>query len=179
VAMELVCRYPGLAELDNASLEELRVIKGIGAARAAQIKAIVELAKRIAAPPTTSRPVIHTPKDAAMLVMPRLRYLDREHFLIIPVTARNQVLGIETVSIGHLTASLVHPRELFRYAIRRSAASLIAVHNHPSGDPAPSSEDLALTRRLKDASELLGITLIDHIVIGDGRFASLKELGYL
>jgi DNA repair protein RadC len=111
--------------------------------------------------------------------MSEMRYLDREHLKVILLNIRNQVLDVVTVSVGTLSASLAHPRECFKEAIRQSAAAVIFVHNHPSGDPTPSPEDIALTRQLVDAGRLLGIEVLDHLVIGDGTFVSLRERGLL
>lgn len=165
----------GLRYLVEASLEELSALKGIGPAKAAQIKAALELGKRMVASTGAVRPSVCSPEDAGNLVMEDMRYLDRESFRVILLDTKNHVLGIETVSLGSLNASIVHPREVFRHAIRRSAAAIILVHNHPSGDPTPSREDLEVTRRIRDAGELLGIGVLDHLVIGDNRFISLKE----
>ncbi len=111
--------------------------------------------------------------------MAEMRYLDREHLKAILLNARNRVLDVVTVSVGTLTASLAHPRECFKEAVRQSAAAIIFVHNHPSGDPTPSPEDIALTRQLCEAGRLLGIEVLDHLIIGDGVFVSLKERGLL
>jgi len=169
----------GLRYLAEASVEELSSIKGIGPAKAAQIKAALEMGKRMAASSSEARPSVCSPRDASNLVMEDMRYLDRESFRVILLDTKNHVLGIETVSLGSLNASIVHPRELFRHAIRRSAAAVILVHNHPSGDPTPSREDLEITRRIRDAGQLLGIDVLDHLVIGDNRFVSLKETGFI
>ena len=118
-----------------------------------------------------------SPGKVAELVMPRLRFLKQEHFLAIHLNTKNRVLAIETISIGTLDSSLVHPREVFRAAIKNSCASLILVHNHPSGEPYPSNEDLNITRRLKESGELLGIPVLDHIIIGGNKYISLREEG--
>jgi DNA repair protein RadC len=111
--------------------------------------------------------------------MEEMCYLDREHFRVVLLNTKNQVLAVETISVGGLSSSLVHPREVFKRAIQRSAAALILVHNHPSGDPTPSSEDLEVTKRLQEAGKILGIEVLDHIIIGDHQFISLKEMAYL
>ncbi|MCL6614990.1 MAG: DNA repair protein RadC, partial [Firmicutes bacterium] len=111
------------------------------------------------------------------LVMEEMRFLDREQFRIILLDAKNHVLGIRVVSVGSLSSSIVHPREIFKEAIARSSAAIILVHNHPSGDPTPSHEDIEVTRRLVEAGRLLGIEVLDHVVVGDNRYVSFKEKG--
>ncbi len=168
----------GLATLTQLTLEELGLRKGIGLAKAAQLKAAVELGKRLAKQPLGSRPAIRSPRDAAQFVMNEMMYLDREHFRVINLNTKNQILAVDTVSIGSLDASLVHPREVFKLPIKRSAASLILVHNHPSGDTSPSREDIEVTKRLAEAGRLLGISVLDHIIIGHNNFLSMKEKEY-
>lgn len=169
----------GFAYLTQMSPEELRCIKGMGLAKTAQVKAALEIGRRLARQKMGPRPVIHSPADAASLLMGEMNYLDREHFKVINLNTKNQVLAIDHVSIGSLNASLVHPREVFKQAIKRSAAWLILVHNHPSGNTQPSSEDEALTRRLCEAGKLLGIEILDHLILGQNNYLSMKEKGYL
>lgn len=169
----------GLTFLTQVGTEELSLHKGIGLAKAAQLKAAVELSRRLARQSLGPRPVINTPRDAAQLVMGEMAYLDREHFKVINLNTKNQVMVIDTVSVGSLNASLVHPREVFKLPLKRSAASLILVHNHPSGDTRPSQEDLNITRRLHEAGSLLGIEIVDHLIIGQNNYLSMKEKGYL
>mgnify|MGYP000725362860 CR=1 FL=1 len=166
--------FGGLRFLVTATVEELMNLPGIGKAKAAQIKAAVELGRRLASF-TPTRPVIKSPGDASRLLMEEMRYLDKEHFRVILLDTKNHVLGIHSVSVGDLNSSLVHPREIFKEAIRRSSAAVILVHNHPSGDPSPSKEDLEVTRRLVRVGKLLGIEVLDHIIIGDNQFTSLRE----
>lgn len=123
--------------------------------------------------------MIKTPEDAAGLVMEEMRHLDREHFRALLLNAKNQVIGQEIISIGTLNSSAVHPRELFKNAIKRSAAAIILIHNHPSGDPSPSREDLEVTRRLIEVGHIIGIEILDHLIIGDNRFSSLKAKGFM
>jgi DNA repair protein RadC len=168
----------GFVHLVQMSVEELCDIKGMGEAKAAQVKAALEIGRRLAKQKIGFKPTIHSPVDAAKLLVREMNYLDREHFKVINLNTKSQVLGIDNISIGSLNASLVHPREVFKQAIKRSTARLILVHNHPSGDPQPSREDLALTKRLCEAGELLGIPVLDHIILGNNNYLSMKEEEY-
>lgn len=172
-------KMEGLVSLVNLNVDELSSIKGMGLAKACQIKAAVELGKRLSRQSMGPRPVIRSPHDAAQLVMAEMSHLDREHFKVINLNTKNQIIVIDTVSVGSLNASLVHPREVFKMPIKRSAASLILIHNHPSGDITPSKEDLDITRRLCDAGNLLGIKIVDHIITGQNNFLSMKEKGLI
>lgn len=165
----------GVRRLSTASLEELCRIRGMGPARAAVLLAAAELGRRLAAP---TGPAVSSPEDARAFFagMERLR---KEHFRALYLDVRRRLLRVETVSIGTLTSSLVHPREVFSPAVEASAAAVVVGHNHPSGDPEPSPEDLALTRRLRQSGEILGIELLDHLILGRGRYVSLKERGLL
>lgn len=175
LATQVLAHSGGLRYLAEASFEELTQHKGVGPAKVAQIKAAIELGKRLVSTSPEVRPVIRCPGDVAHLIMEEMRYLDREHFRALCLNTKNQVLSIELISIGSLNSSLVHPRELFKTAIKKSAASLILVHNHPSGDPTPSQDDINVTRRLIEVGKLIGIEVLDHVVIGEGSFISLKE----
>lgn len=177
LAERLITEFGGLRSLKDATLEELTKIKGIGPTKAIQILTAIELGRRIVNLTFDDRYVIRTPEDGANYVMDEMRFLNQEHFVCLYLDTKNQVIHKHTVFIGSLNASIVHPREVFRAAIRRSSASILCAHNHPSGDPAPSPEDVQLTRRLAEAGELIGIELLDHLVIGDNRFISLKEAG--
>ncbi|CEE02180.1 UPF0758 protein [Caldibacillus thermoamylovorans] len=165
--------------LMNASLEELTKIKGVGEAKAIQLLAAIELGKRIANMKNEERYVIHSPEDGANYVMEEMRFLTQEHFVCLFLNTKNEVIHKQTIFIGSLNASIVHPRELFKEAFRRSAASMICLHNHPSGNPEPSREDIEVTRRLVECGRILGVDVLDHIIIGDKRYVSLKEKGYL
>lgn len=169
--------FGGLTQLVRAGVEELSSIKGIGPAKAAQVKAAMELGRRAALSRAGERPRVSSPEDAALLVMEEMRHLDREHFCALFLNTKNQVIAREKISVGTLNSSTVHPRELFKGAVLKSAAALILVHNHPSGDPTPSREDLEVTRRLREAGEIMGIEVLDHIIIGDNKFTSLKAKG--
>lgn len=179
VAERVLAEAGGIRGLVEMNAERLMRIRGIGAAKAMQVQAGIELGRRLARTAESSRPVIRSPQDAAELMLDELRYLQKEHFVCLFLNTKNHLIGKETLSIGSLNASIVHPREVFRAAIERSSASLICVHNHPSGDPAPSREDIDITARLEEAGKLLGIEVLDHIVIGDNRWVSMKEQGFM
>lgn len=179
LASLVMVRFKSLRLLVDATVEELSEVKGVGPAKASQVKAALELARRLSQFSDLPRPVIKSPDDAAGLVMEEMRHLDREHFRALLLNTRNQVIGTDKVSVGTLNSSTVHPRELFRSAIKRSAASVILVHNHPSGDPTPSREDLDITGRLSEAGKIIGIEVLDHIIIGDNKFTSFKAKGLI
>ncbi|WP_270164650.1 RadC family protein [Paenibacillus sp. SYP-B4298] len=179
LASRILSECRSLHNLVDMSVEELTRIKGIGTAKALQIKAGIELGQRLSRSSIQERPVVRSPKDAADYMMEQLRYLKKEHFVCLFLDTKNRIIAEETLSVGTLNASLVHPREVFRAAIKCSSASVICVHNHPSGNPAPSPEDIQLTRRLVEAGELVGIDVLDHIVIGDLQYVSLKEQGLM
>lgn len=124
-------------------------------------------------------PTVRGPEDAYKLVRKQLEHADREHFLVILLSSKNAVIAIETVSVGTLNASIVHPREVLKPAVVNSAAAIVLVHNHPSGVPTPSNEDIAITKRIQKAGEILGIDVLDHVIVGQGTYQSLKELGIL
>lgn len=177
LAQRVLKQSGSLRNLVEMTVDQLTQIKGIGAAKALQLKAGIELGKRIARTTADDKVTIRSPQDVSALVMEELRYLQKEHFICLFLNTKNHVIGQETLSIGSLNASIVHPREVFRAAIQRSSASIICVHNHPSGDPTPSPEDIAITRQLTEAGKIVGIEVLDHVIIGDNRFISLKEKG--
>lgn len=179
LANRLLSRFGSLRGIATASVEELSSVPGMGLAKAAQLRAAFELGKRLAMTGETPRPIVRSPADAANLVMEDLRHRDKEYFQAILLDTRNRVIGVTTISIGSLSQSVVHPREVFKEAISRSCAALILCHNHPSGDPSPSEEDAAITRRLVEAGKLLGMPVLDHIIIGQGSYLSLKERGLM
>ncbi|MCM3129934.1 DNA repair protein RadC [Paenibacillus provencensis] len=179
IAQRILNEAGSLRNLVDMSVDELCQLKGIGPAKAIQLKAGIELGQRVMQTRLAERPVIRSPRDAADLLMEQLRYLQKEHFVCLFLNTKNHVISQETLSMGNLNASIVHPREVFRAAMKCSSASIVCAHNHPSGDPAPSPEDIQLTRRLVKAGEIVGIDVLDHIVIGDGKYASLKEQGFI
>ncbi len=178
-AIRIISGCGGQERLASLDVDELSKTAGLGKVRAAQIKAAVELGSRIASGNLGERPRISVAVDAAAMLRPGMRHLRHEEFRVMMLDSKNRMLDIETVSMGTLTASLVHPREVFRAAIARNSASLIVAHNHPSGDPTPSREDMAVTARLLEAGRLIGIEVIDHIVIGADSYVSFKETGIL
>lgn len=179
LANKLLTHAGGLKFLRDLSLEELQEVRGIGVAKAAQISATVQLGRRIRmANFESDKEVITSPRDVANLLLAKLSFLEREHFVIILLNTKNKVISIEKISIGSLNNSIVHPREVFKPAIRRNSAAVILAHNHPSGNPEPSSEDIEVTSRLQEAGELIGIDVLDHLIIGNKNYISLKEKGY-
>jgi DNA repair protein RadC len=179
VATRILARGGGLRKLPELSLEELQENKGIGPDKAVMIKAALELGSRLSTMPREEFGSITNPRQAADLFMEELRYKKKEYFKILLLNTKNHIISREEISVGSLSASIVHPREIFSIPMRKSAASVILFHNHPSGDPSPSQEDLEVTRRLVDAGNILGISVRDHIIIGDGCFFSFREKGLL
>lgn len=169
--------------LDGYTMEEIlenpQDITGLGKAKVASINAIKELARRIACKDSAKIEVIHGPEDVYHFAAPHFRNEQKEHFAIMMLNTKNHIIGLRDISIGSLTASIVHPREVFREALKYPVASIILLHNHPSGDPSPSREDIAVTERLVKAGKVMDIPVLDHIVLGDNRFVSLKEKGLL
>ena len=178
LAGEVISEAGGLHGLYDVSVHELMRINGIGEAKACIILAAVELGRRIGQVRNPGRPVISSPADVERLLRGRIANLDRENFVVVLLNTKNEVIETSTVSVGTLGASLVHPREVFKPAVRASAASVILAHNHPSGKVEPSREDREVTRRLGEAAGILGIEVLDHVIVGDGYF-SMKEHGML
>lgn len=179
LARELLVHFKGLRQIKEASLEELiSSQKGIGTAKAIAVKAAMELGRRSALH-MNNKILIQSPEDVKSLLMEDMRYYDREHFRVLYLDRKGGLLTSEDISIGGLHSSLVHPREVFKTAVKRSASSLILVHNHPSGDPKPSKEDIEVTERLLEAGKVMGIEILDHIIIGEGVYFSLKAKGLI
>src|SRR5215212_7501665 len=178
LASEVISENGDLFGLHNVSVHDLMEMHGIGEAKACIILAAVEFGKRLGRVRNPGRPVISSPADVDGLLRGRIANLDRENFVVVLLNTKNEVIETPLVSVGTLSASLVHPREVFKPAVRASAASVILAHNHPSGKAEPSQEDREVTRRLGEAAEVLGIEMLDHVIVGDGYF-SMKEHGML
>ncbi|OMC75067.1 hypothetical protein BK121_03375 [Paenibacillus odorifer] len=174
---ELLQKFPTTAELIDISEQQLISIRGIGVGKARQIIAMLKLVKVLTIP-TQDQAFLRSPKDVFNLLEPDFRFANKEHFICLFLNTKNRLIFKEIISVGSLNAVIVHPREVFRAAIKRCSASLICAHNHPSGDPEPSFEDINLTKRLIAAGEIIGIEVLDHVIIGGNRFYSLKENGH-
>ncbi len=179
VGMDILDRLGGLAGLAQCGIEELCAVPGVGTAKAAQLKAALELGKRALAGPLTKGAKITSSRELFTHYHPALRDLRHEIFKVVLLDAKHAILRDATVSSGSLTLSIVHPREVFTLAVKESAAAVIFLHNHPSGDPTPSQEDRVLTARLVSAGQLLGIQVLDHLVVGDGNYVSFADQGWL
>ena len=181
VAEEILAhiKEQGLAGMVHISVPELAKIDGVGKVKAATLQAAIELGRRLSMQQAAKIVVIHGPEDVAHYAMPRYRFEQREHLAVMRLNTKNHILGMPEVSVGSLSASIVHPREVFRAAIDYAAAAMILLHNHPSGDPTPSREDIAVTERLVKAGKIMDIPVLDHVVLGRERFTSLKEKGLL
>ena len=175
-AQQLLSRFGDLQSIANSSLEELCQVKGIGLAKASQITAAFELGRRLETYPEKGKAIVRSPENVLNEIRSKLKGRKKEHFLTLFLDTRNQVLGVASVSVGSLDSSLAHPREVFKEAISANAASVIFVHNHPSGDPQPSEDDIKLTRRLVEAGNIVGIEVLDHVIVADKAFASLKGM---
>jgi len=177
VGQRLLQTFGGLAGLHRATFDEVRAQHGIGEAKAAQIKAAIELGRRLTLEAPDERPAINSPAEAAAMVQYEMSGLEQEHLRVILLDTRNRVLDIVEIYRGSVNSSQVHIGEVFKPAIRRNAPAIIVIHNHPSGDPTPSPDDVAVTRAILQAGKLLDIDVLDHMVIGQGRWVSLKERG--
>ena len=180
---ELISMLLGVPEF-NLKMHELsdivqapRSIEGVGEKKEAKLYALQEVTRRLMAQNSHQRDTIHGPEDAAHILMPKFRYELKEHFSVMLLDTKNYVLAIPTVSIGSLSASIVHPREVFTEILKYPTASVILAHNHPSGDPSPSREDISVTERLIKCGKVMDIPVLDHIIIGDNKYISLKEKG--
>lgn len=181
LAMDLLLRFEDLAGIEQAGINEICAVPGIGKAKAAEIKAAIEIGRRYQKPSLAGASFCSS-HDVAAYYQPRMKGLQKEIFQCVVLDTKNKIRKIikdEEISVGSLSASLVHPRETFKAAIRESAAAVIFIHNHPSGDIKPSQEDILLTRRLVQAGEVIGIQVLDHIIIGDGAHFSFRDNGML
>ncbi len=177
-AQRLLSKFENLKGIAEASVEELSQVRGIGIAKAAQIKAAFELSSRLDGyAQTGAKTVVKTPEDMIRVVGGRLRDKKKEYFLALLLDTRNQLIKVAEISVGSLDSSIVHPREVFKEAISASAAAVIFAHNHPSGDAEASPDDIELTKRLAEAGELVGIEVLDHIIVGGKKYSSLKRKG--
>jgi DNA repair protein RadC len=179
LAISLIDTFKNLGNIESASISALSSIKGIGPAKIAQIKAAFELGRRLMAESGSNRPVFSSATAVYSSLAPLFKNMKKELFLCLLLDAKNRLIKEVRISEGTLTNSLIHPREAFKEAIKESAAAVIFIHNHPSGDPAPSRDDIAVTERLKQTGEIVGIPMLDHIIIGEGTYCSLKEKGRL
>jgi DNA repair protein RadC len=179
LSLSLLDTFKNLRNIDSASIAELSSIKGIGKAKIAQIKAALELGKRLMAETSELQPSFSSSLTVYSYFAPRFKNIKKEQFFSLLLDAKNKLIKEHKISEGSLERATVHPREAFKEAIRESASSIIFIHNHPSGDPSPSGDDLSLTERLKSAGDILGIRVLDHIIVGDGRYISMKEKGFL
>ena len=182
LARELLTEFSSVKEIESASLAEFSEIKGIGSAKLAQLKAAFELGRRLMsceAEDGSGKPSFKKSSDVFDYYRPKFYGLKKERFLCALLDTKNRIFKETVVSEGTLTSSLVHPREVFKMAVAESAAHIIVAHNHPSGDPAPSREDIEITRKLVETGSIMGIEVLDHVIIGDGRHFSMKEAGHI
>lgn len=180
LAIRLLSVHPeGLLGLHHLSMDELKKVHGIGRVKAIQLKAITELAKRMSKATYADKLVITSPSIVAGYYMEEMRHLDREHMKVVLADTKYNVIGDYLLSLGTVNSTLVEPREIFVHALKREAVNILLLHNHPSGNPEPSPQDISITKRTKEAGDLIGVHLLDHIIIGDGKYVSLKEQGYI
>jgi DNA repair protein RadC len=177
LAQLLLAEFGGWAGLQRASFAEIAERRGMGEAKTAQLKAALEIGRRLLLTSREERFQVRSPSDVAQLLLMEMSHLDQEHLRVVNLDTKNRVQKITTVYVGSLNSSVVRIGELFRDAIRLNSAAIIAVHNHPSGDPTPSPEDVLVTRQMVDAGRLLDIDCLDHLIIGNGRFVSMRERG--
>jgi len=171
----LALKDSGILFLTECTPEELSSIKGIGSSKACLILAGVELGRRIATTPRDTKVRINNPESIAALFMEDMRYYKKEVFQVLLLNVKGEIIGIDKISVGDISCTVIHPREVFLSAVKRSAAAVVFVHNHPSGDPTPSNEDIATTQKLTEAGNIMGIAVWDHVIIGDGKYKSLRE----
>jgi DNA repair protein RadC len=168
-----------IKQLSQINLTQLMKIHGIKESKATQISACFEIARRLESFNNVEKPKISSPEDVYRRLFPRMREYKKEMFIELCLDTKNQIIKEEVVSMGSLNANVVHPREVFKLALTESAAHIIVAHNHPSGDPVPSREDIEITKKLVETGNIMGITVLDHVIIGDGRHFSMKEAGHI
>ena len=183
IAQDLLGRFGSLGAIVSASIEDLQRVEGLGLAKSLQLKACLEIARRVVREEDSREKMkkktkaASSPEDIARVVRPLIRNWQKENYFVVSLDNRNRVLGIDLVGVGTLNTSLVHPRETFQVAISRHAACMVVCHNHPSGDPKPSEADIVVTKRLKEAGQLMGIQLLDHVIICQTILYSFRENG--
>lgn len=168
-----------IKQLSQINITQLMKVHGIKESKAAQISACFEIARRLESFNSVEKPKISSPEDVYRRLFPRMREQKKEMFIELCLDTKNQILKEEVISVGSLNANVVHPREVFKLALTESAAHIIVAHNHPSGDPTPSREDIEITKKLVETGNIMGITVLDHVIIGDGRHFSMKEAGHI
>lgn len=179
LSANLIDECNGLKNMANMKIDDLVKIDGLGKVKALEIMAVCELSKRINEVSIRENEYVNNPKVIYELFKKRFENCYQEHFMIVLLNTKNAIIGYETIFKGTLNHSIVHPREIFSYIIRNNANSFICVHNHPSGDPTPSQNDIEVTKLLKETSQLFGINFLDHIIIGNGEYVSLQSLSYM
>lgn len=183
IAQELLSQFGNIKNVGEATIEQFCQTKGIGPAKAVQILACFQICHRIENQEIeenkSKKFIISSPKDVVKIAQSIFKNKKKEYFLIFPLDSRNQIMKEKIISIGSLNASIVHPREIFKDAIAHTAVSIILVHNHPSGDPEPSDDDLKITKQLVEAGKILGIEVLDHIIVGQEKYTSFKDKGIL
>jgi len=179
LASRMLTRFGGLTGLARASFGELCAERGVGEAKAAQLKAALELGRRLVSTQPEERAVVHSPQDVADLLMAEMGFLDQEQLRVVLLNTKNQVISMPEVYKGNVSSSLIRPAEVLREAVRENCPAIIVVHNHPSGDPTPSPEDIQVTKQIVEAGRVLDIEVVDHLIIGEQRFVSLKERGVI
>jgi len=182
LAKSILKKTEGIKHLNDISMHELTEIPGIGQSKAVQILASIELGKRVSQALTLGEnnvPTVATPEDCFLLLGDEMKYLKQEHFVVLSLDIKQKLIAKDTVFIGALNASLVHPREVFRTALKRMASFIICIHNHPSGDITPSEQDIIITKQLVESSLIIGIPILDHVIIGRNDYSSLKAYGHM
>ncbi len=179
LALRFMSKFENISDLRDITVSKLTEIKGIGKSKACKILASIELGKRVLQTNNNNKFIINSPSLGAEYIMNDIQHLKQENFVAIYLNSKNAVIAKKTIFIGSLNRAIAHPREIFKYAYQHSAAKIMCVHNHPSGDPLPSNQDILLTKKLIEIGSLLGIDLIDHLIIGHGTYVSLKEQGYI